>query len=225
MSSPAPPTQSVRIGAAVEDVIARAAVQQVPARFAEQTIVARAAEQRIVAGAAEQTIVAAASEQAVIARAAEQLVVAGAAVQQIIAFVAEDGVVARPAEQMVVEGRAVDHVVPVGPGDELPDSALGLRAIHIRGGAGPEIIQPVGWRAEAKADAHAGHDHRAAIGAGRGCPAGGISVPPGVPGARAAGAAPWLAASGSKISPPVDAVVWPASAPCAAGPSLAAARS
>ena len=74
------------------------------------------------------------------------------------------------AGQMVVERRAVDHVVPGGSGDDRPDAALRLRAIHIRGGAGREIIQPVGWRAEAKADAHAGHDHRAAIGAGRGCP-------------------------------------------------------
>ena len=58
-----------------------------------------------------------------------------------------------------------------------------------------------------------------------GIAAGGISVPPGVPGVMTAGAAPWLAASGSKISPLVDAVGWPASAPCAAGPSLAAAVS
>jgi hypothetical protein len=160
--------QSVWIGAAIEDVVARAAIQQIPARFAGQAIVAAAAEQAIVAGAAEQAIVPSAAEQAVIARAAEQLVVAGSAIQQIIAFVAKDGIVARSAEQLVVERGAVDHVVPVGPGDERPDSALWLRAIHIRGAAFTEV-QPVGRRAETKRDAHAGHDHRAAIGAGRGC--------------------------------------------------------
>jgi hypothetical protein len=133
-----------------------------------------------------------------------------AAIQQIVALITEDGVVAAPTGQVVVVRCAMNDVVPVGADDDVSDPVASWAPSAAAGLLPPRPSSSDGGppRANVTLMPAAG---AALLANAAGLAPGGISVPSAPPPVVAVGVPVAPAATGSKISPLVDAADCPAS--------------